>query len=113
MIENTWAWAQQRGKVYKHPINQAEYCDLDVDKVRERQVSRMSEVQAVAACSVEDTAFCLNCACLLCQTSWSYYNKLGHQTYDMILFPPGFFWIYLECCESRRPGPFHHGWKYW
>lgn len=46
MIENTWAWAKQRGKVYTHQVNKAEYVDLDVDTTRERQNQRTSEFES-------------------------------------------------------------------
>ena len=31
MIANAWAWATTHGKVYTHPVNKAEYIDIDVD----------------------------------------------------------------------------------
>lgn len=43
MVENTWAWAKGQGKVYTHPINKAEYVDLDVEKCRETQHARVRE----------------------------------------------------------------------
>lgn len=56
MIENTWKWAAQRGKVYRHPINQAEYIDIDVDSVREKQNYRASELETAACFATEDTS---------------------------------------------------------
>lgn len=55
MIENTWTWANQQGKVYKHPVNQAEYVDLDVDSCREKQKRTVSELQSQSHFVSEDS----------------------------------------------------------
>ena len=59
MIENTWKWAAQKGKVYRHPINQAEYIDLDVDSVREKQNYRASEFET-ASCFATEARNCFS-----------------------------------------------------
>ena len=70
MIENTWKWAAQRGKVYRHPINQAEYIDIDVDSVREKQNYRASELETAACFATEArdgcsfSEWCVTVGCL-------------------------------------------------
>lgn len=54
MIENTWTWAKQHGKVYTHQVNKAEYVDLDVDTTRERQNQRSTEIESSSAFVTED-----------------------------------------------------------
>lgn len=31
MIENTWKWARDNGKIIKHPISGGEFVDIDVE----------------------------------------------------------------------------------
>ena len=70
MIENTWKWAAQRGKVYRHPINQAEYIDIDVDSVCEKQNYRASELETAACFATEArdgcsfSEWCVTVGCL-------------------------------------------------
>ena len=54
MVEHTWAWAQAQGKVYTHPINKAEYVDLDVDRCKETQHARVREIASSSAFKLED-----------------------------------------------------------
>lgn len=54
MVENAWQWAATQGKVYKHPINKAEYIDIDVDRVKEKQNQRVAELSASSQFAVED-----------------------------------------------------------
>ena len=54
MIANAWAWATTHGKVYTHPVNKAEYIDIDVDSSPERQDERMSELSAQSTFVAED-----------------------------------------------------------
>lgn len=54
MVEHTWAWAKGQGKVYTHPINKAEYVDLDVEKCRETQHARVREIASSSAFQLKD-----------------------------------------------------------
>lgn len=54
MINNTWAWATAKGLVYKHPINQAEYVDLDVDSMKSTTKLTKSDIRLQAAATVKD-----------------------------------------------------------
>lgn len=54
MINNTWAWATAKGLVYKHPINQAEYVDLDVDSMKSTTKLTKSDLRLQAAATVKD-----------------------------------------------------------
>ncbi len=54
MIANAWAWAATQGKVYTHPVNKAEYIDIDVDSCRETQDKRVSELSAQSSFACED-----------------------------------------------------------
>jgi len=54
MIANAWAWAASKGKVYTHPVNKAEYIDIDVDSCREKQTKSESTIAAESGFSMED-----------------------------------------------------------
>ena len=54
MVENAWQWAAAQGKVYTHPINKAEYIDIDVDRVKEKQSQKVAEMSASSHFAVED-----------------------------------------------------------
>lgn len=54
MVENTWPWATNQGKVYTHPINKAEYVDLDVEQCRETQRARVQEIASSSAFDLKD-----------------------------------------------------------
>lgn len=78
MIENAWKWAAQNGKVYRHPVNQAEYIDIDVDSVRERQKQRVSELSTAATFVTEAGPFVRTALlCCLCAYFFALIGPVG------------------------------------
>ena len=41
MIEHTWKWAAEHGKLFTNPVNGAEYANIPVDSTKEK--TRMSQ----------------------------------------------------------------------
>lgn len=71
MIDNAWAWAKLNGKHFKHPINQAEYIEIELDTEREKKTTKGTELQTSVAFTLEDlcvdSQFLHACLCCTCQ----------------------------------------------
>lgn len=65
MISNAWAWAAVNGKLFTHPINKAEYIEIELDVEKEKKTTRGSELTTTATFSLEDYInFVLPISCL-------------------------------------------------
>ena len=53
-MENAWQWAAAHSKIFTHPINKAEYIEINVDQEREKQTRRSSELSSSCSFSIED-----------------------------------------------------------
>lgn len=54
MIDHAWAWAKLHGKHFKHPINQAEYIEIELDTEREKKTTKGTELETSVAFTLED-----------------------------------------------------------
>ena len=73
MIKNAWERAGEKGLIYTHPVNKAEYVNLDVDSFKATTKLQKNEMKMEAALTVEDLRTCLSCVCAACKhfhASW-------------------------------------------
>lgn len=79
MIANAWQWAASKGKVYTHPVNKAEYIDIDVDSCREKQTQSLLSLAfpwrtaCLVSCGCDDTC---------CLVKFCHYSSLNLDDFD-------------------------------
>lgn len=70
-MENAWQWAAAHQKLFTHPINKAEYIEINVEQEREKQTRRSSELSSSVSFSLEEHVYLHLHACKISDPSSS------------------------------------------
>lgn len=93
-MENAWQWAAAHQKIFTHPINKAEYIEINVDQEREKQTRRSSELSSSCSFVLEDHGYLHLHACKINDSSSSTWVD--------------FFHVNLECSYTYLHNFFEH-----